>query len=118
MDDEERVCGLAAKILTRHGYSVTTVLGGEEAIAIYKHAMEIGKPFDVVIMDLTIPGGIGGKEALQGLLAIDPHVRAIVSSGYAEIPVMADPAAYGFKDIIAKPYTSGTLRKVVARVLA
>ena len=83
-----------------------------------KSACETGNPFDGVIMDLTIPGGIGGTEALQDLLAIDPHVRAIVSSGYAENPVMADPAAYGFKDIIAKPYTSGTLREVVARVLA
>ena len=112
------VCSLAAQILTRYGYSVTTVLDGQEAIAIYKRAMETGKRFDVVIMDLTIPGGIGGKEVLQDLLVIDPHVRAIVSSGYAEDPVMGDPAAYGFKDIIAKPYTSGTLREVVARVLA
>ena len=118
MDDEEQICGLATQILTRYGHSVTTVLDGDEAIAIYREAMERGKPFDVVIMDLTIPGGIGGTEALQALLAIDPHVRAIVSSGYAEDPVMADPTAYGFKEVIAKPYTSGTLREVVARVLA
>ena len=69
-------------------------------------------------MDLTIPGGIGGMEAVKAMLALDPHVRAIVSSGYAEDPVMANPAAYGFKGTVAKPYTQDELRDVMAQVLA
>ncbi|MFZ4388238.1 MAG: response regulator, partial [Chthoniobacterales bacterium] len=71
-----------------------------------------------VIMDLTIPGGPGGKEVIQDLLSLDPSVRAIVSSGYAEDPIMANPAAYGFKGTLAKPYTAKALREAVARVLA
>jgi DNA-binding NarL/FixJ family response regulator len=69
-------------------------------------------------MDLTIPGGSGGKEVIQDLLALDPHVRAIVSSGYADDPVMSDPTNYGFKGTVAKPYTARALREAVARVLA
>jgi len=69
-------------------------------------------------MDLTIPGGPGGKEVIKDLLALDPRVHAIVSSGYADDPVMADPAAYGFKGTVSKPYTASALREAVARVLA
>ena len=69
-------------------------------------------------MDLTIPGGIGGKEAVKALLALDPRVRAIVSSGYADDPVMANPTKYGFKGTVAKPYTARALRETVARALA
>ena len=69
-------------------------------------------------MDLTIPGGPGGKEVIKDLLALDPHVRAIVSSGYADDPVMANPTRYGFKGTVAKPYTASALREAVARVLA
>jgi len=85
---------------------------------LYKQALEAGAPFDAVIMDLTIPGGPSGKEVIQDLLALDPRVRAIVSSGYAGDPVMANPAKYGFKGTVAKPYTASALRKAVARVLA
>jgi PAS domain S-box-containing protein len=117
MDDEVMVCDLAAKMLTRYGYSVATAPGGQETIALYRKALEAGAPFDLVIMDLTIPGGTGGKEVLQTLLALDPKVRAIVSSGYAEDPIMGNPAAYGFKGTVAKPYTARALREAVARVL-
>ena len=75
-------------------------------------------PFELIIMDLTIPGGRGGKDVIKDLLALDPHVRAIVSSGYAGDPVMANPAAYGFKGTVAKPYTARTLREAVSRALA
>ena len=117
MDDDESVCMLASRMLKRCGYAVETVPDGQEAIARYRQALEAGEPFAAVIMDLTIPGGIGGKEAIQDLLAIDAHVRAIVSSGYAGDPVMANFADYGFKGIAAKPYTVNELRDVVARVL-
>ena len=118
MDDEKMVCNLASKMLARYGYTVATAPDGQEAVALYRQAMDAGAPFDAVIMDLTIPGGPGGKEVIQDLLALDPHVRAIVSSGYAEDPIMANPTAYGFKGTLAKPYTAKALREAVARVLA
>ena len=117
MDDERSVSSLVERMLTRNGYSVATAPDGREAVALYRQAFETGTPFDAVIMDLTIPGGIGGAQAVKDLLALDPDVRAIVSSGYADDPVMANPAAYGFKGTVAKPYTAGALLEVVARVL-
>jgi PAS domain S-box-containing protein len=118
MDDEELVCTLASKILTRCGYTVATAPDAQEATALYKEARRCGAPFDLVIMDLTIPGGPGGKEVIKDLLALEPRVHAIVSSGYADDPVMANPSAYGFKGTVAKPYTARALREAVARVLA
>ncbi len=118
MDDDEAISIIAARMLAPCGYSVASAPGGREALELYKRAMESGEPFDAVIMDLTIPGGIGGKEAIKNFLAIDPHVRAIVSSGYDADPVMANYAEYGFKDVAAKPYTQSELREIVARVLA
>ena len=117
MDDDASVCKLASKMLARCGYSVATAPDGKEAVGLYRKALETGEPFDAVIMDLTIPGGIGGKEAIKDLLALAPGVRAIVSSGYAGDPVMANFADFGFKGIAAKPYTLQELREVVARVL-
>ncbi|MEI6644679.1 MAG: PAS domain-containing protein [bacterium] len=117
MDDEETICDLVSKILISSGYSVATALGGKRAIALYKQAQEAGAPFDLVLLDLTIPGEPGGKEVIKELQVLDPKVRAIVFSGYADNPVMANPTAYGFKDAIAKPYTSKALRETVARLL-
>jgi PAS domain S-box-containing protein len=117
MDDEEMVCALVVKMLTKSGFSAATAPNGQEAVAMYKQALEAGTPFDAVILDLTVPGGIGGKDALQALLAVDPGVRAIVSSGYADDPVMANYAEYGFKGIAAKPYTLSELRSILAKVL-
>ena len=117
MDDEEVICKLVEKMLKCDGYTVMSAPGGREALELYQQAMAMGAPFDAVIMDLTIPGGIGGVAALQALVRIDPAIKAIVSSGYAEDPVMANPTAYGFKCTIEKPYTQSTLRAVVAKVL-
>ena len=118
MDDEASVSRLVVSMLEPCGYTVATAADAQAAIALYKEALKAGIPFDLVVMDLTIPGGPGGKEVIQDLLALDPRVHAIVSSGYADDPVMANPAAYGFKGTVAKPYTARSLREAVARVLA
>jgi CheY-like chemotaxis protein len=118
MDDETTVCGIVVRMLTPCGYTIVTVPDGQKALEAYRQAMADGTPFDGVIMDLTVPGGLGGKDAITELLAMDPHVKAIVSSGYAEDPVMANYADYGFKGVVAKPYTKNDLREVLARVLA
>lgn len=118
MDDEEIVVDVARKMLESLGYEVESTSDGAEAIDLYKKAKESGNPFDIVIMDLTVPGGIGGKEAIKRLLEIDPGVRAIVSSGYSNDPVMSDFKRYGFKGVVAKPYKVKDLAEVLRRVIA
>ncbi len=104
MDDEEIIRELTSEMLEYLGYQVKTCVDGAEAVALYKAARESGTPFAVVIMDLTIPGGMGGKEAAQQILAIDPVACLIVSSGYSNDPIMADYKTYGFSAAVAKPY--------------
>jgi len=117
MDDEETIRNLVTAMLGRSGYSVETSTGGRQAIKMYKQALEAGNAFDVVIMDLTIPGGIGGKEAIKDILKIHPEARVIVSSGYSNDPVMTNYAEYGFYGIVAKPYTKNELLEVLSWVL-
>ncbi len=117
MDDEAMVRDVVSKMLASKGCRPETAQDGQQAIALYKQAIDQGLPYDAVIMDLTIPGGMGGKEAIQEILALDPEARAIVSSGYADDPVMADFAAHGFRDMATKPYTMHELWEVVSRVL-
>ena len=104
MDDEEMIRGLAAEMLGHLGYRVTTCINGEEAVGNYLAAHSSGSPFSAVIMDLTIPGGMGGKEAARQILEIDPLARLIVSSGYSSDPIMSDHLRYGFSAAVAKPY--------------
>jgi PAS domain S-box-containing protein len=117
MDDEECVRVITTRILTSCGYTIATTRGGQETITRYKQALESDEPFDLVILDLTIPGELGGEEVIKDLLVLDPNVRAIVSSGYANNPIMAVPAAYGFIGTIEKPYAADALRKIVASLL-
>jgi two-component system cell cycle sensor histidine kinase/response regulator CckA len=88
-----------------------------EAIEMYKAAQEAEKTYDAVILDLPIPGKMGGKEVINKLLEIDPEVKAIVSSGYSNVPVLANFQEYGFKGIMPKPFESRFLSKVLHEVL-
>ncbi|MCD4651207.1 MAG: PAS domain S-box protein, partial [Candidatus Cloacimonetes bacterium] len=117
MDDEEMVLKITVKMLEKLGYETETVSGGKDAIKCYQKAMIAGKPFDLIIMDLTIPGGIGGVEAIKEILKIDPNAKAIVSSGYAADPVMANYAEFGFRGIVTKPFIMKELYNVVRQVL-
>ena len=119
MDDEELVRTMAAEMLMNLGYEVQTAKDGAEAITLYQKGMKENSPFSAVIMDLTIPGGMGGEEALKSLRKIDPSVKAIVSSGYSNNPVMSRYTDYGFSGVVAKPYKisdlSSTLKKVITK---
>ncbi len=117
MDDEESIRKVTEKILMELGYDVSCASDGAETIALYQDAARSGRPFDAVIMDLTIPGGMGGKEAIQQLLSIDPQVTAIVSSGYSNDPIMSDFEKSGFRGVATKPYRIEKLSWVLHDVL-
>jgi signal transduction histidine kinase/ActR/RegA family two-component response regulator len=117
MDDKEEVRETAASLLTHAGYSVTLACEGAEAVMIYQQAQEKGEQYDAVILDLTVPGGVGGKEAAQNILALNPAAKIIVSSGYANAPIMADYSKFGFSGVAPKPYKIQDLSKVVHDVL-
>jgi PAS domain S-box-containing protein len=117
MDDEEAIGELASEMLGRLGYEVTTAIDGAEVIELYKEAKDSGQPYDAVIIDLTVPGGMGGKKTIRELMKIDPEVKAIVSSGYSKDPIMADFREYGFTGVIAKPYKTKELSEVLHRAV-
>lgn len=117
MDDEEGIRAMAALFIRRLGAEVEEAGDGAQAVEKYLQARAAGKPFDVVIMDLTVPGGMGGREAMQRLLSLDPGVKAIVSSGYSRDPVMANHKAHGFQGILPKPYGLEQMRAALHAVL-
>ena len=117
MDDEEVIRRLAKHMLSRLGYDVDVASDGAEAIALYERAKAVGAPFDAAILDLTVPGGIGGQEAIGKLRQIDPQVKAIVSSGYSNDPIMSDFKGCGFKGVVAKPYDLAELSKTLDEVV-
>ncbi len=117
MDDEESIRTVAERMLLKLGYEVQCVQDGAEAIKHYKQAKRNGQPFDAVIMDLTIPGGMGGKETIEKLLKIDSRAIAIVSSGYSNDPIMSNYEKCGFKGVVTKPYRIEELSWVMRDVL-
>jgi CheY-like chemotaxis protein len=117
MDDEQIVRDLTREMLSRIGYQVRVARSSDESIELYKDARERGRPFDVVIMDLTIPGEMGGRKAVGKLIEIDPAVKVIVSSGYSSDPIMSDFSNYGFCRAIAKPYKIKELSRILHEVI-
>ena len=117
MDDESFIRDLLTRLFTHFGYEVDSAADGETAVTMYRTAYEAKRPYDVVIMDLVIPGGIGGREAIVQLREIDPDVCALVSSGYSNDPIMSNYDQYGFAEAVAKPYKNEELRAVVERVM-
>ncbi|MGE3536698.1 MAG: ATP-binding protein [Candidatus Tectimicrobiota bacterium] len=117
MDDDDMLRQLVSTMVQRLGYEVASAKDGSEALALYQKARALGRPFAAVILDLTVPGGMGGKETMAALRALDPHVQAIVSSGYATDPIMANYTHYGFQGLVAKPYTVAELSAALQRVL-
>lgn len=117
MDDEDIIRKMLRKMLNLAGYEVELAADGAEAIERYRSAKESGRPFNAVIMDLTIPGRMGGKKAIKELIKIDPNVKAIVSSGYATDPILSDYTKYGFSAVVAKPYNVAQLEKTLHSIL-
>ena len=118
MDDEEMVREVLGTMLVNLGYEVRFAQDGAQAIKLFSKARENGGAFDAVILDLTVPGGMGGKETIEKLLQIDPQVKAIVSSGYSDDPIMANFKECGFSEVLAKPYKVVDLSKILQRVIA
>jgi CheY-like chemotaxis protein len=113
MDDERVILDLAESLLLRLGFNVTTCVNGEEAIMHYKAAVASGTPFLVVIMDLTIYGGMGGLDAAKEILCIDPQAKLVVCSGNVDDAVVTNPQLYGFQVSLPKPYTINQLKQIL-----
>jgi len=118
MDDQRNIREMVGETLTYLGYEVYCASEGSEAISLFKKAKEEGNSFDAVILDLTVPGGMGGKETVQALLKIDPEVKAIVSSGYSNDPVMSEYRQYGFSYVINKPFVITELSNILKKLVS
>lgn len=117
MDDEDMVGEIACQMLIHLGYDATHVKDGRSAVDDYVRHFHAGDPYDIVIMDLTIPGGMGGKEAVVEILAVDPAARVLVSSGYSTDPIMTNFRDYGFVGVINKPFDLMTIKKILESLL-
>jgi two-component system, cell cycle sensor histidine kinase and response regulator CckA len=113
MDDQLKIIKSTKKMLSYLGYTVSTAKDGNEAMTLYKKAYKTKKPYDIVLMDLTIPGGMGGKETAEKILNIDKKACLIITSGYSNDSVIANYEKFGFKDVIIKPFT---IEKLVEKI--
>jgi CheY-like chemotaxis protein len=116
MDDEEIVRGVVSRLLQQCGFETVVAEEGVEMLRLYREAKEAGKSFEAVILDLVIQEGMGGQEAIKHLLAYDPHVKVIISSGYSHNPIMTHFREYGFVGFLPKPYKLDELRRVMSEV--
>ncbi|MDP3565294.1 MAG: response regulator [Methanoregula sp.] len=117
MDDEQIILDVTLEVLKFLGYDVMFAREGKEAIELYKQEKNAGAPFDVVILDLSVPEGMGGKEAIGLLKALDPDVKAVVSTGYSSDPVVLDFVHYGFSGKLTKPYKINDLKNVLVELI-
>ena len=117
MDDEEMIRDMASEMLSLLGYEVDVARDGEEAVELYRLAKDSDNPYAAVILDLTVPGGMGGRETIRKLMEIDPDIRAIVSSGYSDDPIMSDHKQHGFSGVVAKPYSAEELSRTLDSVI-
>jgi len=116
LDDDDILRKATALFLGKIGFDVESAGDGKDAVQRFREADQAGEPFDLVILDLSVPGGMGGEETLRRLQEMDPHVKAIITSGYPDSPVVVDYERYGFRGVMVKPYTiqelNTTLRSV------
>lgn len=117
MDDEKMIRDVTGALLTHMGYEVSCVGDGVEVIELYQKAKEENQPFSCVILDLTIPDGMGGRKTMQKLLELDSEIKVIISSGYGNDPLIQDFREYGFKGAITKPYKIEELMDTLQRTL-
>jgi len=117
LDDEELILELVKDIFHILDLEVETVLDGREAVEIFKAARERGEPFDLVLLDMTLPGELDGAATLQEMRKIDPEIKAVVSSGYSADDIISNATKYGFDAAVPKPYSISVLRETVNRLL-
>jgi len=117
MDDEEVIRNIVGIMITSLGHEVEFAENGEEAVAKYSEALSSGRRFEIVILDLTIRGGMGGKETLHELLALDPRITAVVSSGYSDDDAVSEYRSHGFSARLTKPYEINTLKDTLNALL-
>ncbi|HWQ65339.1 MAG TPA: response regulator [Methanospirillum sp.] len=118
LDDEPAICEITSILLNKLGYEPFVTSKGEEAIDIYQEGLKVGRPIALAILDLSIPGGIGGHEVIAALRAMDPDVKALVSSGDANDPAVMDPAGHGFVGVLMKPYNKAGLDAAIRSIIA
>lgn len=118
MDDEDVVRAILRRMLMRLGHEVILSTNGNEAIAIHQQQLDSGETIDLFIMDLTIPGGMGGQEAITPLKTQNPNVRVIVTSGYSNDTIMCNYTDYGFSAAIAKPFETAHIREAIDKAMA
>ncbi len=118
LDDEALILEIGKELLSYLGYETIAVQNGEEAVSLYNQALKLEEPFDAVILDLAVPGGMGGKEVVRELLRFDPNVKAIITSGYLTDPIIENYKEYGFVEVLTKPYDSVELERKLRKVIA
>ena len=117
MDDEQMILDIVSRMLGHLGYEVTTCRDGSQAIAAFAKAKSHSEPFDIMLMDLVIPNGVGGQDAVHTIKKIDPGAKVVASSGHLQHPVMLDHAKFGFNAVLEKPYKLEKLQQVIDAVL-